>query len=67
MCFLVCDTFPRITCIFMGLKTFVNEREREKGREKAEVHTIQQDKIMLLVEPFVMLQSGKREKWLRST
>lgn len=51
----------------MGLKTFVNEREREKGREKAEVHTIQQDKIMLLVKPFVMLQSGKREKWLRST
>jgi len=47
----------------MGLKTFVNEREREK----AEVHAIQQDKIMLLVEPFVMLQSGKREKWLRST
>lgn len=63
MCFSVCDTFPRITCIFMGLKTFVNEREREK----AEVHAIQQDKIMLLVEPFVMLQSGKREKWLRST
>lgn len=42
----------------MGLKTFVNERERERKPRD----TIQQGKIMLLVEPFVISGSGRKKK-----
>lgn len=55
ICFSGCDMFPRITCILWDLKHLLM-KERESR------DTIQQDKIMLLVESFVVLVSGRKKK-----